>query len=105
MAAGTEGFGGVGNPRSKNSRTARRRWSACRMMGRKSVQQQVFRHRGALLLALVAVALVLACVPWGVRAGSVKRPPKLVVVLTIDQFRKDFLDRYASFLSPGASRA
>ncbi|HEY4379060.1 MAG TPA: alkaline phosphatase family protein [Acidobacteriaceae bacterium] len=45
------------------------------------------------------VLLMLACVPVGVRGQVYEAKPKLVVILVIDQFRGDYLDRFRDSLT------
>lgn len=65
--------------------------------------------RGAHILAmrfavLAASCLALAGLPAATRAQAAPRKPALVVLLTIDQFRGDYLDRFGPQLHGGLAR-
>ncbi len=47
---------------------------------------------------------LLALIPAGLRPASAARPPKLVVVISVDQFRADYLSRFRSGYTQGLAR-
>ena len=56
---------------------------------------------------VLLVAILLAAVPAGIRAQYSRAAadrPQLVVFLTVDQLRPDYLDRWASQLTGGLGR-
>jgi arylsulfatase A-like enzyme len=67
------------------------------------------RRRGAHILAmrfalLSACILALAGLPSATRAQAAPKKPALVVLVTIDQFRGDYLERFGSQLTGGIAR-
>ena len=66
-------------------------------------------RRGAHILAMRLLTLAAACLatiglPAASRAQPAARKPSLVVLVTIDQFRADYLDRFAPQFTGGIAR-
>lgn len=67
-------------------------------------------NRFAALAAVLPLALTVACMRATVTAEGVptvvatQAPPRLIVVITVDQLRGDMLDRYRAHLSKGYAR-
>ncbi len=56
------------------------------------------------LCAAVIVCLVVLCVGAGAPASPARKPPKLVLLLVVDQFRGDYLSRYRNEYTGGFAR-
>lgn len=56
------------------------------------------------LFRLTAIVLAVLSLGRGGQAADAPPPPALVVVLTIDQFRADYLQRFREFFGPGGFR-